>query len=182
TVETAFRRSRAGALASLLPLVAGPDIERVVLSWPDFVDLPTQPLVNYLLIPRRDDVRDEMHRLFGPDLEGWYVGSTADGPPSGSSPRWVDDRGCSSSPCIRSTRDSGGPPRASRSCATHSPDGSSWMSSQGRALLAARSWPASSPREGCGAWPASTWRTRRPCLGRSTSRSSPLPARDGSQS
>ncbi|HTI29814.1 MAG TPA: LCP family protein [Methylomirabilota bacterium] len=86
TVETDFPRSLAGDLASLLPLVAGPDIERVVLSWPDFVDLPTQPLVNYLLIPRRDDVRDEMERLFGPDLQGWYVGSTADGPPGGSSP------------------------------------------------------------------------------------------------
>jgi hypothetical protein len=89
TVETDFPRSLAGDLASLLPLVAGPDIERVVLSWPDFVDLPTQPLVNYLLIPRRDDVRAEMERLFGSPLEGWYVGSTADGPPPetpGSSP------------------------------------------------------------------------------------------------
>jgi len=81
TVETDFPRSLAGDLASLLPLVAGPNIERVVLSWPGFVDLPTQPLVNYLLIPRRDDLRAEMQRLFGPELEGWYLGSTADGPP-----------------------------------------------------------------------------------------------------
>jgi LCP family protein required for cell wall assembly len=86
TVETDFPRSLAGDLASLLPLVAGPDIERVVLSWPDFVDLPTDPLVNYLLVPRRDDVRAEMERLFGAGLEGWYLGSTADGPPDGSSP------------------------------------------------------------------------------------------------
>jgi len=84
TVETDFPRSLAGDLASLLPLVAGPDIDRAVLAWPDFVDLPTDPLVNYLLIPRRDDVRAEMERLFGPDLEGWYVGGTADGPPDGS--------------------------------------------------------------------------------------------------
>lgn len=83
TVETDFPRSLAGDLASLLPLVAGPDIDRVVLSWPDFVDLPTQPLVNYLLIPRRDDVRAEMTRLFGPELQGWYLG-TSDGPPQTS--------------------------------------------------------------------------------------------------
>ena len=81
TVQTDFPRSLAGDLASLLPLVTGPDIDRVVLSWPDFVDLPAQPLVNYLLVPRRDDVRAEMRRLFGPDLEGWYVGSDAEGPP-----------------------------------------------------------------------------------------------------
>ena len=74
-------------LASLLPLVAGPDIERVVLSWPDFVDLPTQPLVNYLLVPRRDEVRAEMERLFGSDLQGWYLGTSAEGPPAGSSSR-----------------------------------------------------------------------------------------------
>jgi LCP family protein required for cell wall assembly len=83
TVETDFPRSLAGDLASLLPLVTGPDIDRVVLSWPGFVDLPVAPLVNYLLIPRRDDVRAEMERLFGTSLDGWYVGSTADGPPEG---------------------------------------------------------------------------------------------------
>jgi LCP family protein required for cell wall assembly len=81
TVETDFPRSLAGDLASLLPLITGPDIDRVVLSWPDVVDLPVDPLVNYLLIPKRDAVRTEMHRLFGPDLQGWYLGGTADGPP-----------------------------------------------------------------------------------------------------
>jgi LCP family protein required for cell wall assembly len=81
TVETDFPRSLAGDLASLLPLVTAPDIERSVLSYPEFVDPPTAPLVNYLLIPRRDDVRAEMQRLFGTVLEGWYLGSTADGPP-----------------------------------------------------------------------------------------------------
>ena len=86
TVETDFPRSLAGDLASLLPLVTGPDIDRVVLSWPDFVDLPVEPLVNYLLIPRRDDVRAEMERLFGAELDGWYLGTTADPPPAGSSP------------------------------------------------------------------------------------------------
>lgn len=84
TVQTDFPRSLAGDLASLLPLVTGPDIDRVVLSWPDFVDLPTNPLVNYLLLPRREDVRAEAMRLFGPDLAGWYVGSSANGPPDGS--------------------------------------------------------------------------------------------------
>ena len=54
-----------------------------MLSWPDFVDLPIEPLVNYLLIPRREDVRAEMRRVFGPELEGWYLGSTADGPADG---------------------------------------------------------------------------------------------------
>jgi polyisoprenyl-teichoic acid--peptidoglycan teichoic acid transferase len=82
TVETDFPRSLAGDLASMLPLITGPDIDRVVLSWPDFVDLPVEPLVNYLLIPRREDVRTEMQRLFGPDLQGWYLGGTADGPPT----------------------------------------------------------------------------------------------------
>ena len=81
TVQTDFPRSLAGDLASLLPLVTGPEIDRVVLSYPQFVDLPTQPLVNYLLIPHREDLRAEMLRLFGPVLEGWYLATTADGPP-----------------------------------------------------------------------------------------------------
>lgn len=85
TVETDFPRGLAGDLASLLPLITGPDIDRVVLSWPDFVDLPTNPLVNYLLIPRRDDVRAEMQRLFGPGLDGWYLGSDAQASPDESS-------------------------------------------------------------------------------------------------
>jgi LCP family protein required for cell wall assembly len=82
TVETDFPRSLAGDLATLLPLVTGPDIERVVLSYPEFVDPPIDPLVDYLLIPRRDDVRAEMERLFGTRLEGWYLGSTSESPPS----------------------------------------------------------------------------------------------------
>lgn len=81
TVATDFPRSLAGDLASLLPLITGPDIVRVVVSYPEFVDPPLDPLVNYLLIPRRDDVRAEMERLFGPTLDGWYLGTTADGPP-----------------------------------------------------------------------------------------------------
>jgi LCP family protein required for cell wall assembly len=82
TVQTDFPRSLAGDLASLLPLFTGPEIERVVLSYPQFVELPTHPLVNHLLIPRRDDVRTEMQRLFGPQLLGWYLGSQLDGPPA----------------------------------------------------------------------------------------------------
>ncbi len=81
TVHTDFPRALAGDLASLLPLVTGPEIDRVVLAYPQYVDLPTNPLVNYLLIPRRDDLRAEMERLFGPDLDGWYLGGQADGPP-----------------------------------------------------------------------------------------------------
>jgi LCP family protein required for cell wall assembly len=83
TVSTDFPRSQAGDFASLLPLIAGPDIERVVLGYPEFVDLPVDPDVNYLLIPKRDAIRDEMARIFGlEELEGWYLGSTAPGPTS----------------------------------------------------------------------------------------------------
>jgi hypothetical protein len=83
TVSSDFPRSRAGDLASLLPLITGPDIERVVLGYPEFVDPPLDPDTNYLLIPRRADVRSEMERLFGAgNLEGWYVASQADGPPA----------------------------------------------------------------------------------------------------
>jgi LCP family protein required for cell wall assembly len=83
TVLTDFPRSAAGDLASLLPLIAGQDIERVVLGLPDFVDPPADASVNYLLIPRRDDVRRKAEELFGADgeLKGWYVGSDAVGPP-----------------------------------------------------------------------------------------------------
>jgi len=81
TVSTDFPRGQAGDLASLLPLITGPDIDRVVLGYPDFVDLPIDPDVNYLLIPRRDAVRDEMARLFGADaLRGWYLDSQASSP------------------------------------------------------------------------------------------------------
>jgi LCP family protein required for cell wall assembly len=81
TVSSDFPRERAGDLASLLPLIAGPDIERVVLGHPEFVDLPDDPDANYLLIPKRDAIRQEMARLFGlGNLQGWYLGSTAPGP------------------------------------------------------------------------------------------------------
>ncbi len=81
TVSTDVPRDQAGDLATLLPLITGTDIERVVLAWPNFVDLPTNPDVAYILIPRRDEIREEMARLFGEvSLGGWYLGSTADGP------------------------------------------------------------------------------------------------------
>jgi hypothetical protein len=52
-----------------------------VLGYPDFVDLPVNPEENYLLTPRRDQIRDEMARLFGLDaLQGWYLGTTAPSP------------------------------------------------------------------------------------------------------
>jgi anionic cell wall polymer biosynthesis LytR-Cps2A-Psr (LCP) family protein len=81
TVSTDFPRDQAGDLASLLPLVAGSDIERVVLGLPEYVDPPLEPRVNYLLIPRREAVAAEMERLFGAGaLEGWYLAGE-DGPP-----------------------------------------------------------------------------------------------------
>ncbi|HET6744317.1 MAG TPA: LCP family protein [Candidatus Limnocylindria bacterium] len=83
TVATDFPRAKAGDLASLLPLITGPDIERVVLDLPTYVDPPLQPNVNYILIPRRDDIRAEMRRLFGADyLEGWYLATRRAGPES----------------------------------------------------------------------------------------------------
>ena len=84
TISTDFPREQAGELASLLPLVTGPDIERVVLGYPEFVDLPLNPGVNYLLVPKRDAIREEAGRLFGPELEGWYLGSEAPGPDASS--------------------------------------------------------------------------------------------------
>ena len=81
SVSTDFPRDQAGDLASLLPLIAGPDIERIVLGYPEYVDLPTQPEVNYLLVPKRDDIREEMARIFGEDgLAGWYLGSAEPAP------------------------------------------------------------------------------------------------------
>jgi hypothetical protein len=81
TVSTDFPRDQAGDLASLLPLITGPDIERVVLGYPDFVELPANPDVNYLLVPRRDAIRDEMARIFGRDaLTGWYLATRAPSP------------------------------------------------------------------------------------------------------
>jgi hypothetical protein len=84
TVTTDFPRALAGDLASLLPLITGPEIQRVVLAWPQYVDLPTNPTVNYLLIPKRDAVRAGMQKLFGAagPLQGWYVGSQAALPPA----------------------------------------------------------------------------------------------------
>ena len=83
TVHTDFPRALAGDLGSLLPLITGPEIQRVVLAYPDFVDPPVDPLQNFLLIPRRDEIRTEMQRLFGPVLDGWYMGSDARRPPVG---------------------------------------------------------------------------------------------------
>ena len=81
TVSTDFPRDQAGDLATLLPLITGPDIERVVLGYPEYVDLPLEPEVNYLLIPRRDAIREEMAGLFGADaLQGWYLGSDDESP------------------------------------------------------------------------------------------------------
>jgi hypothetical protein len=73
----------AGDLASLLPLITGPDIEREVLGLPQYVDPPIDPAANYLLLPRRDAVRAGMQELLGPGvtLEGWYLASDDDGPP-----------------------------------------------------------------------------------------------------
>lgn len=82
TVTTDFPRSQAGNLASLAPLIASGDIERVVLGWPGYVDLPVDPLNYYLLIPIRDAIRGEMTTLLnGEPLSGWYLGSDAAGPP-----------------------------------------------------------------------------------------------------
>ena len=76
TVDTDFPRDQAGDLASLLPLITAPDIDRVVLDYPEFVDAPSEPDVNYLLEPRRDSIREHMAGLFGADeLSGWYLAS-----------------------------------------------------------------------------------------------------------
>lgn len=86
TVSTDFPRANAGDLASLLPLVIRRDITRVVLAYPGYVDLPVDPLVNYLLIPKRSAIRAEAKKLFGADgpLKGWYVGGTNRYPPATS--------------------------------------------------------------------------------------------------
>ena len=82
TVQTDFPRDQAGNLASLLPLIVGQDIQRYVLSLPEYTTLAPNPQVNYLLLPRRDVIRTLAHKLFGATLEGWYLGSTARVPPS----------------------------------------------------------------------------------------------------
>jgi polyisoprenyl-teichoic acid--peptidoglycan teichoic acid transferase len=81
-VTTDFPRSRAADLAALVPLVTGSGVERIVLGPPQFVDLPANPDANYLLIPRREAIREEMEDVFAKDrpLEGWYLGSTAERP------------------------------------------------------------------------------------------------------
>jgi LCP family protein required for cell wall assembly len=85
SVSTDFPRDQAGDLASLLPLIAGPNIERVVLGSPEFVEPPIAPGANYLLIPKRDAIREEMARIFGAaDLQGWYLGTTAASPDAAS--------------------------------------------------------------------------------------------------
>jgi LCP family protein required for cell wall assembly len=82
TVTTDFPRSQAGNLASLAPLIGDGNIQRVVLGWPGYVDLPVDPLNYYLLIPIREAVRAEMAGLLGVEaLSGWYLGSDAAGPP-----------------------------------------------------------------------------------------------------
>jgi LCP family protein required for cell wall assembly len=86
TVSTDFPRDEAGDLASLLPLITSPEIKRVVLGYPQYVRAPTQPLVNYLLIPKRAAIRSEMRAVFGAkSLTGWYLATTDAFPPlSGS--------------------------------------------------------------------------------------------------
>jgi LCP family protein required for cell wall assembly len=83
TILTDFPRGKVGDLASMLPLITGPDIRRVVLDLPTFVDPPVDPSVNYMLIPRRDDIQAGMRRLFGArDVVGWYIATDDVGPPS----------------------------------------------------------------------------------------------------
>ena len=80
-ISTDLPRDQAGDLATLLPIIAAPDIERVVLGHPEYVELPAQPDLNYLLVPKRDAIREEMARIFGEDeLTGWYLHSTKSQP------------------------------------------------------------------------------------------------------
>ena len=82
TVVTDVPREQAGDLAALLPLITGPDIERLVLGYPEFVDLPVDPERNYLLVPKRGAIRAAMIDLVGRSrLSGWYLASYAPGPP-----------------------------------------------------------------------------------------------------
>ena len=81
TISTDVERGAAAELASLMPLVTGTDIERVVLDYPTYVELPESPGENYLLVPRRDVIRAKMAEIFGADeLSGWYLGSDAERP------------------------------------------------------------------------------------------------------
>jgi hypothetical protein len=45
------------------------------------VDPPTDPNANYILTPRRQEIRRQMRKLFGTEtLQGWYLASEASGP------------------------------------------------------------------------------------------------------
>jgi polyisoprenyl-teichoic acid--peptidoglycan teichoic acid transferase len=83
TVQTDFPRNEAGNLASLLPLIGGSQVQRVVLSLPAYTTLAPNPQINYLLEPKRTAILAEMNKLLGADvtLQGWYLGSNASGPP-----------------------------------------------------------------------------------------------------
>jgi anionic cell wall polymer biosynthesis LytR-Cps2A-Psr (LCP) family protein len=84
TVSTDIPRDQAGNLAALATSIDPALITRVVLGWPEYVDPPVDPLRNYLIIPRRDAIRQEMASLLGADepLLGWYLGTTDMGPPA----------------------------------------------------------------------------------------------------
>ena len=89
TVSTDVERDEAAGLASLLPLITGLDIERVVLGYPEFVDVPPDAETNYVLLPKRDAIRERMAGILGTsELEGWYLGTDDDGPsaPSAAAP------------------------------------------------------------------------------------------------
>jgi hypothetical protein len=48
------------------------------------------PEANYLLVPKRDAIREEMARLFGlEELQGWYLGSTEPGPTGDPAASWI---------------------------------------------------------------------------------------------
>ncbi len=82
TISTDVHRAQAADLAGLLPIITGLDIERVVLDYPDYVDAPSDAATNYLLIPKRDAIREQMGEIFGADeLNGWYLASDESGPP-----------------------------------------------------------------------------------------------------
>ena len=81
TIITDVERAQAGDLAGLLPIITGPDIERVVLGYPEYVDAPADATLNYLLIPKRDAIRERMAEIFGADeLSGWYLATDAPAP------------------------------------------------------------------------------------------------------
>lgn len=93
SVSTDFPRDQAGDLASLLPLIAGPNIERVLLGFPEFVELPIDPTTNYMLVPRREAIRSQMEELFGSDaLRGWYLTTDLDSPTPTPEPGESSDR------------------------------------------------------------------------------------------